>query len=131
MKKFSFITVCLLLTFNQSFAHADEPQREPAWNKTINTDQGKYVVNMQSEEKKIEVKKVSDSSGTSPHLRVRIYRKAPLKPFEVNLSTLEQKNSPLNYTGKIDQWNESCVGLQLEFSFDKKKWKKLGEKLIP
>lgn len=112
-------------------AFAAEEKKEP-WSDIINSEQGQYMISVQPEKKRVEVKKIS-GPGTPPHLRLRILREND-RPLELRLKTMEPVNSPLSnspqyYTANLKQWNESYVGLELDFSFDKKTWKRLGKTL--
>ncbi len=98
----------------------------------IKSEQGQYSVRVEPKNKKVEIKKVDGGAG-APHMRVRILRKND-RPIELRLHTLSDPNVPPTYFGKIDHWNESHVGLELEVSFDKKTWKKIGsalKKIVP
>lgn len=98
----------------------------------LKTDQGQYSVRVEPKNKKLEIKKV-DGGSAAPHMRVRILRKND-RPLELRLHTLSDPKLPPTYFGKIDHWNESHIGLELEVSFDKKTWKKLGsalKKIVP
>jgi hypothetical protein len=58
---------------------------------------------------------------------VRILREND-RPFELGLKTVERADSPLYmYRGQLKQWNDSYIGLEIDFSFDKKTWKRLGK----
>lgn len=103
------------------------------WNETIDSELGKFAVSVKPAEKKIEVKKVAGTEKNPPHLRVKILRKQD-RPLELRLKAVERVDSPLYFTGSTKNWNESYTGLELEFSFDRKTWKKLGrvlKKAIP
>ena len=95
----------------------------------MQTEQGSYSVSVRPAEKRIEVKKIGGSEGTPPHLRVRFQRPND-RPLELRLHTIERPESPLLYTGQLKHWNGSYVGLELDISFDKKTWKRLGKTLL-
>jgi hypothetical protein len=62
-------------------------------------------------------------------VKVRLLRKNQ-KPLEVKLKLMEKKEELFQYTGKAGPWSGSIVGFELEWSFDKKTWKKL-KKILP
>lgn len=77
-----------------------------------------------------EVKVVQEKPGARPGaVKMRILRKNQ-KPLEVKLHLIEKKEDLFQYTGKASPWSGSIVGFELEWSFDKKTWKKL-KKLLP
>ncbi len=77
-----------------------------------------------------EVKVVQESPGARPGaVKIRILRKNK-RPLEVKLKLMEPKEDLFHYTGKASPWTGSIVGFELEWSFDKKTWKKL-KKLLP
>jgi hypothetical protein len=99
--------------------------------KKFSSEKGEYLLRVQ--EKKIEVKRVDAGKDSPPFLRLRIHRELD-RPLEVRLKAIESLGEPVRYTGHVDQWNQSYVGLELEFSFDKKTWRRLGhavEKILP
>lgn len=63
------------------------------------------------------------------NVKIRILRKNQ-KPLEVKLHLLENKQDQFTYAGKASAWKGNLVGFELDFSFDKKTWKKL-KKLLP
>lgn len=90
-----------------------------------------FDVTFLPKEEKVEVTTVKESSlGAPPHMKIRILRKKQ-QPIEVQLRTVSlppsgsRTDSPLRYTGPLDQWHESYIGFELVFSFDKKTWKKI------
>lgn len=104
-----------------------------SWSDLIESDLGKFSVSVRPAQKKIEVKKVAGNEKSPPHLRVKILRGQD-RPLELRLKTIERADAPLYYTGKTKMWNESYMGVEVEFSFDKKTWRKLGSvfrKVIP
>lgn len=120
-----WILTSFILTFS-CYAAEDVLQEE------IKSEQGQYSVRVEPKNKKVEIKKV-DGGKAAPHMRVRILRKND-RPLELRLHTLSDPNLPPTYFGKIDHWNESHVGIELEVSFDKKTWKKIGsalKKIVP
>ena len=99
--------------------------------KKFTSDKGEYL--LQVKEKKVEVKRVDAGKDSPPFLRLRIHRGLD-RPLEVRLKTIESMGEPVSYSGHVDQWNQSYVGLELEFSYDKKTWRRLGaavEKILP
>jgi|GEM_PF-6732861 len=133
MSKFYF-AACLsysLFFFGVCYSVAGDAE-EKVWNETILSPEGNYRVTVDRKEKKVEVvgEKVP---GKPAHLRMRILRENQ-KPLEVRLHLKERAEDPFRYTGKADPWNGSLLGVELEWSFDKKTWKKLGKslnKLLP
>ncbi len=132
MSKFYFIG-CLfysLFFFGACLGMASEEEMK-VWKETIQSPEGNFQVSIDRKEKKVEV--VRESAGKPAHLRVRILREQK-KPLEVRLHLASKPEDPFRYAGKADQWNGSLVGFELEWSFDKKTWKKLGKslnKLLP
>lgn len=112
-------------------AKAGEEDRK-VWDETIQSPEGNFQVKIDRRQKKVEVVR-EKAPGKPPHLRVRILRQEK-RPLEVRLHLVEKPEDPFRYTGKADQWNGSLIGFELEWSFDKKTWKKLGQslnKLLP
>jgi hypothetical protein len=94
---------------------------------------GNYTVSLEQQNSSIEVSKINTDHNKPPKLRVKILRKNK-KPLEIGLKMVEVSNTPLHYSGQIGPWDDSHIGLQLEFSFDGKSWKRLGKlikKVIP
>lgn len=89
---------------------------------TIESQDGSYSVHILPKNKKVEVRQIKGSSSVPPHLRLRILRKDQ-KPLDVKLHTMSAKE-PV-YSGRLDAWQGSYVGLELELSFDLKSWKKI------
>lgn len=117
-----FLMVLLVFTQALSLVHAEE-----SFEHAIKSEEGEFLVKVEPG-KRVEVKKVDPAPGAPPHLRLRLYREND-RPMEVRLHTLEIPGEGVKYAGELDRWNDSVVGLQLEFSFDKKTWKKLGERI--
>jgi hypothetical protein len=108
-------------------------EADKAWGDLIDSDIGKFSVSVQPAQKKVEVKKVAGDQKSPPYLRVRVLRPND-RPLELKLKTIERVNSPLSYTGRADSWGDSYTGLEVDFSFDQKTWKRLGKairKIIP
>lgn len=125
MKLFTMMMIALGLFGPIAVQGAD------TWEKTLAAKEGSYSVKV--EKKKVEVKRVDPGPNSPPFMRLRIHRRED-RPLEVRLKAIEPLGQPATYTGHIDQWNQSYVGLELEFSFDKKSWKRIGnaiEKIIP
>lgn len=119
------LTLSLLLGGGVSARASDEEAK--VWNETIQSPEGNFQVKIDSKKRKVEV--VSEKPpGKSGHLRVRILRHEK-RPIEVRLHLTEKPEDPFRYTGKADRWNGSLVGFELEWSFDRKTWKKLGKSL--
>lgn len=98
------------------------------WEDVIRSEQGSFAVSVQPKTKTVEVKKIDGNGGAPPHVRVRILRPDD-RPLELRLRTVERLGAPPLYTGTIPSWNDSYMGLEVDFSFDKKTWKKLGNLL--
>jgi hypothetical protein len=97
------------------------------WDETIRSPEGDFQVKIDRKEKKVEVVR-ERSSGDPGHLRVRILRREK-QPLEVRLHLISIPEDPFRYTGKADRWNGSLIGFELEWSFDKKIWKRIGKSL--
>lgn len=107
---------------------AQAAEKEQPWSDVIKSDQGQYSVSVVPQQKKIEVKKIDGSEGAPPHLRVRMLRPHD-RPLELRLKTVDRLNETPFYTGTFKNWNDSYTGLEVDFSFDKKTWKRLGNTL--
>ncbi len=118
MKIFAFL---LLLVSSVAFS-ADKTLEE-----SVATENGQYSVKVMPQEKKVEITKV-DGKDAPPYMRIKILRKKS-RPLELRLHTMNDLNFPPRFTGKIDHWNESHIGLEMEISFDQKTWKKIGSAL--
>jgi hypothetical protein len=133
MSKFYFIgCLCFSLFFGGVCLSLADENEAKVWNETIRSTEGDFQVSIDRKEKKVEVVR-SSAPGKPPHLRVRILRQQK-KPLEVRLQLASKPEDLFRYTGKADQWNGSLIGFELEWSFDKKTWKKLGRslnKLLP
>lgn len=125
MKKI-FLGFFLLFTFIGALSAFGADSSQKDWSEVLDSDQGQFAVSVKPQEKKVEVRKMGGDKTMPPHLRFRVLREND-RPFELRVHTLEKENSPLNYTGQFKQWNESYVGLVIDFSFDKKTWKRLGK----
>jgi hypothetical protein len=98
---------------------------ETPFSKDLTSDLGNYSVSVNPKEKKVDVVKIEGNAQTPPHVRIKILRKDD-RPLEIGLRTIESPKAPVTYSGHFDQWKDSYLGMQVEFSFDKKTWKKLG-----
>lgn len=96
-------------------------------NEVLQGDEGVYSVNVEPEAKKVEVIRLDDGSPQLPYVRMKVLRKND-KPLEIHLRTMNRGRDFPTYEGHFDQWQNSYIGVQLEFSFDKKTWKKLEGK---
>jgi hypothetical protein len=120
-------------SFTGISAVAANSENARPWSEVISSDQGQYSVSVIPQKKKIEVKKIDGGKGAPPHLRVRMLRPND-RPLELRLKTVERVNSPVYYTGTFSKWNDSFTGVEVDFSFDKKTWKRLGNtirKILP
>jgi hypothetical protein len=116
-----FLMMILLLAANTAFS------AEKTLEENVQTENGQYSVKVLPQEKKVEITKV-DGKDAPPYMRIKILRKKN-RPLELRLHTMNDLNFPPRFTGKIDHWNESHVGLEMEISFDQKTWKKIGSAL--
>jgi hypothetical protein len=123
-----FILVGLAVAGFLVFGRAAEEQAG-GWEEKISAKEGEFLVRVEPRQKKVEVRRVGAAPGAPPYLRIRIHRKEA-RPLEVRLKTLEVAQSPVRYSGRIDHWSESYTGVELEFSFDKKTWKRLGDTVL-
>lgn len=123
MKLLYPIILSAFLFLAQAFSTVNASE---AWEEKIQAESGQYVVKVQP--KRVEVARIEAGPGAPPHMRMRILRKNN-RPLEVRLHTINRPESPVKYTGGIDRWNDSYLGFELEFSFDRKTWKKLGERM--
>lgn len=114
----AFALVCL--------ASLPAQAEEKAWEEKFSSDTGNYVVRV--EPRKVEVKRVEPGPGAPPYMRLRILRPND-RPLEIRLKTIAAPNDPTRYQGKLDRWSQSNIGLELEISFDKKTWRRLGKTL--
>lgn len=129
MNKILFLGIlCIPLFFSSAFDVAAQEDEAKVWNETIQSPEGNFQVRIDRRERKVEVVQ-EKAPGKPGHLRVRILRKEE-KPLEIRLHLAERPEDPFRYTGKASQWNGSLVGIELEWSFDKKTWKKL-KKILP
>jgi len=133
-KKYFFLLLLTTFVYAGAVAAQKSPKSPPplqiappstGWSEEIKSDQGQYKVSVEPDNKKVEIRRIDPSVGEPPHLRVKILRKNA-EPLEVDLHTIEPPSSHLLYRGTIDRWNQSYIGLQVDFSFDRKTWKKLG-----
>ncbi len=132
MKAVYSVVLFLVLLMTVEIVQATESSQKE-WSDVISSEQGQFSVSVHPQQKKVEVRKVGGSQTTPPHLRVRLLREND-RPLELRLHTVEKINSPLYYTGQFKQWNDSYVGIEVDFSFDKKTWKRLGKlirKVVP
>jgi hypothetical protein len=115
----------LILFFSSLAISAEEAS---SFEEKIQSDSGNYSVKVEPKKKKIEVVKVDAGKDVPPYMRIRVLRKDS-RPLELRLHTLNDPKMPPTYSGKFDQWNDSHIGIELEMSFDKKTWKKIGSAL--
>lgn len=113
----------IVLVLVSSWAVAAEKTLE----ENVTTENGQYSVKVMPQEKKVEITKV-DGKDAPPYMRIKILRKKS-RPLELRLHTMNDLNFPPRFTGKLDHWNESHIGLEMEISFDQKTWKKIGSAL--
>ena len=85
-------------------------QSETPFSKNLNSDLGQYSVSVNPKEKKVDIVKVEGDAKTPPHVRIKILRKDD-RPLEIGLRTMEHPKSPVTYSGHIDQWNNSYLGM--------------------
>jgi len=124
-----FLKILLLIALLPLEAMSEDLGSDPSiLSDTINAAQGKFSVRIDREKKVVEVTREDDQSLPAPELRVRIFRKND-RPLDVRLHMLRPVDQPLRYDGRVEGWNGSMVGAQVDFSFDKKTWKKLGRAL--
>jgi hypothetical protein len=109
-------TILLLLT--GLFALASSPSVV----KTIEGEEQEFQVTIHPETGVIEV--VAERENAPSHMKFRLLRKDE-KPIEVQLRTFQPPQGPVRYSGRLDAWNDSHIGFELVFSFDRKVWKKL------
>ncbi len=126
MSKLFFIMCLSFSFFFSGVCVASAEEANQSYEDTITSPEGSFQVKIDSREKRVEV--VQAQPGKPGHLRLRILRQAK-KPLEVRLHVAEKPEDPFRYTGKADPWNGSMIGFELEWSFDKKTWKKLGKSL--
>jgi len=110
-------------------AHVLAVEGDPV-DETLQTEDGVYHVRIDKDEKTIDVVRNDSKSAAPAEVRMLIHRKNK-KPLEVRLHAIEKPDQPLRYTGRIDPWNGSMIGFELEFSFDRKTWKRIFEKVMP
>lgn len=118
--------LCLGFVMVPLIAAAAEPAGE-GWNDRLESPAGTYAVSVRPAEKRVEVRRV-EGAGQAPFLRLRVLREGD-RPFELHLRTVERAGEPHTYLARLPERQESYTGLQLEFSFDRKTWKRLGESL--
>jgi hypothetical protein len=119
--------------FTASISAKDKAVMPAVQTDTIDSQEGQFSVSVNSTEKKVEVVRETQKPGLPPQLRIRLLRKND-RPLELKLHLVDQSNQLPRYSGDASMWNGSVVGAQLEFSFDKKTWKRLGKmfrKIIP
>jgi len=124
MKFFYPVTFCFWLLIAQAISVAYA--KDEGWQEKVVAESGQYLVKVQP--KKVEVARVESGPGAPPHMRMRILRKND-RPLEIRLHTIERTQEPILYTGGIERWKDSYIGFELEFSFDRKTWKKLGDRV--
>ncbi len=132
-----FYAMLLSVIFLSAAALAKEGEGGNAtvWKETVQADDGgdKFTVQLDQTQKTVEVVRENQNAGKPPHLRLRILRKND-RPFEVKLHLVDRPNDIPRYSGDASLWQGSVVGFQLEFSFDKKTWKRVGKtvsKVLP
>lgn len=90
-------------------------------------DDSGFDVRLEPESDRVEVTQRRAEDTAPSQLKLRIFRKEN-PPIEVSLQALEPRKSPQRYVGRTESTYDSYVGLELEFSFDGKSWKKLAKK---
>lgn len=108
-----------------------------AWSKTIDEGETQYLLKVDPGQRRIEVLEEGPTRNVPRHLRVLIHRKND-RPFELGLVPMmpdpARQADSLRYSGRVDRWNQSYIGFELQVSFDKKTWKRVGhliQKVLP
>jgi hypothetical protein len=125
----SILAATLFLTAGALAADAPPSKIDVAApvHQTIEDHGAKYNVTVNPEAQTVEVTREGPTLNSPPQLRLRI-RRDPKPPIDVRLQALQPLNEPaVRYSGRIDKWNQSYMGFELQFSFDKKTWSRLGE----
>lgn len=127
MKALYLLLACSLALTFAAIAQASEGQ--PALiEETVSEGEVSFDVKLDQELR--EVKVVQQKPMAQPGaVKLRLLRKNK-KPLEVKLHLIEKKEDLFAYTGKASPWAGSLVGFELEFSLDKKTWKKI-KKILP
>ncbi len=123
-----FMKTLVLAFFLSSWTFAMAGEDSAKWSDVIESEQGQFTVSVHPKQKRVEIRKVDGTLTSSPYLRVRVLREND-RPLEIRLKAIERADSPLYYTGQVKQWRDSYIGLEIDFSFDKKTWKRLGRAL--
>ncbi len=97
----------------------------------VDGQESAFSILLAPKEKSVQVTREKGDGTLPPHLRLRIHRRND-RPLDVRLAPIVPPSSEVvgaHYGGVMDQWNQSYVGFELQFSFDKKTWKRIGEKI--
>lgn len=94
------------------------------WTEVFDSEEGRYTLNFDENQKKLDVTKLGTEGKAPSAVKIRIHRKHD-RPLDLSLHVIELPNEPLRYTGSFDKWNGSVIGFEVDFSFDKKTWKKV------
>lgn len=127
MKTLYVLLACSLALTFAGFAGASCGQH-PVVEETVSEGDASFQVRLDQElsEVRITQQKPMEQPGA---VKMRILRKNK-KPLEVKLHLIEKKEDLFSYTGKASPWAGSLIGFELEFSFDKKTWKKI-KRMLP
>jgi hypothetical protein len=119
------MTVIIFGLFGQTFAYSEPPA---SFDETVQSGEAQFQVKLDNSLNEVRV--IQQKPNLTPgNLKIRILRKNK-RPLEVKLHLMAKEDNLFAYTGKASPWAGSLMGFELEFSFDKKTWKKVL-KILP
>ena len=122
MKRVLFVGI---IFFAALWAQAQELLKD-----SVETEEAAYIISIDKRKKVVEV--VRSNSKTNPPLALRLLiQRKDKKPIEVLLHAMDRPDGLQGYRGHLGQWNGSMVGFQLDFSFDRKTWKRIIDRVTP
>lgn len=94
---------------------------------TVRGAELQFEVNVDPQAKEVVVVPISEKKITTPpELRMKFLTK-DAKQIPVKLKTISIPDASPRYAGKLDIWNDSYIGFEIQFRFGKTKWQRVRQ----
>jgi hypothetical protein len=114
-----------LVTLAPLEAFAADKEALTAWKEEVDSTDGRYALAVDPADARVDLSSLDKSAAAPAEVKLKLRRKNAA-PVELRLKTLDRPNEPIRYTGSYASWNDSVVGFEVEVSFDRKSWRKIG-----